>query len=135
MTPRDERVTYEAGVHNVTSALTEEQASVCRRFGVPPVKTGPDVKVGIAKNVAKEQDLWPLNGLRHPPEADTAGWYLWAGEAFPENPRLWVPLHAAHLAQYRPICLPYLALPPGWRFLLAPGYEDVWYDETLLVLD
>jgi hypothetical protein len=30
---------------------------------------------------------------------------------------------------------PYLALPPGWRFLLAPGYEDVWYDPTLLDLD
>ncbi|WP_459166268.1 hypothetical protein [Sinorhizobium meliloti] len=23
-------------------------------------------------------------------------------------------------------------MPPGWRFLIANGYEDVWYDETLL---
>jgi hypothetical protein len=46
-----------------------------------------------------------------------------------------VPTHAAHLTEYRPICLPYLALPPGWRFLLAPGYEDVWYDESLLITD
>jgi len=27
---------------------------------------------------------------------------------------------------------PYLARPPGWRVLLAPGQEDVWYDGTLL---
>jgi hypothetical protein len=27
---------------------------------------------------------------------------------------------------------PYLALPPGWRFLIAPDYEDVWFDESLL---
>lgn len=27
---------------------------------------------------------------------------------------------------------PYLALPPGWGVVLAPDYEDVWYDEALL---
>ena len=31
-----------------------------------------------------------------------------------------------------PEVLPYLALPPGWRFLLAPDYQDVWFDESLL---
>ena len=30
--------------------------------------------------------------------------------------------------------LPYLGLAPGWRFLIAPGYEDVWYDEKLLLV-
>ncbi len=28
--------------------------------------------------------------------------------------------------------LPYLGLPPGWRFLVAPGYVDVWEDPALL---
>jgi hypothetical protein len=28
--------------------------------------------------------------------------------------------------------LPYLALPPGWRFFLATGVEDAWYDPKLL---
>jgi hypothetical protein len=23
----------------------------------------------------------------------------------------------------------------GWRFLIAPGYEDIWFDEKLLRLD
>ncbi|WP_459213513.1 immunity protein Imm33 domain-containing protein [Paraburkholderia caribensis] len=28
--------------------------------------------------------------------------------------------------------MPYLGLPPGWRFLIAEGYEDVWEDAKLL---
>lgn len=28
-----------------------------------------------------------------------------------------------------------LGLPPGWRFLLADGYEDVWEDASLPILD
>jgi hypothetical protein len=26
----------------------------------------------------------------------------------------------------------YLGLAPGWRFLVAPGYKDVWFDAKLL---
>jgi len=26
----------------------------------------------------------------------------------------------------------YLGLAPGWRFLVAPNYEDVWEDYDLL---
>ena len=28
--------------------------------------------------------------------------------------------------------VPYLSLPPGYRFQIADGYEDVWFDLTLL---
>ena len=28
--------------------------------------------------------------------------------------------------------LPYLGLAPGWRFLLAPGHVDVWFDPATL---
>jgi hypothetical protein len=27
----------------------------------------------------------------------------------------------------------YLGLPPGWGFIIAPGYEDTWQDAKLLV--
>jgi hypothetical protein len=43
------------------------------------------------------------------------------------------PMHVEHLPDWCPEALPYLALPPGWGFILAPGYEDVWYDEAFLV--
>jgi hypothetical protein len=31
--------------------------------------------------------------------------------------------------------LVYLALPAGWRFLSAPGYEDIWFDDGLLNIE
>ena len=30
------------------------------------------------------------------------------------------------------MALPFMALPPGWRFMVAEDYEDVWSDSTLL---
>jgi hypothetical protein len=45
---------------------------------------------------------------------------------------LFAPLCVAHLQERCAAILPYLALPPGWRFLIAPGHEDLWYDADLL---
>jgi hypothetical protein len=64
---------------------------------------------------------------------DTSGWYIWAGEGSPSSdPDFFVPLHLEHLSEWRPEILKFLGLPPGWRFLTAGKYEDVWYDATLL---
>jgi len=108
----------------------DDQRATAERFGAEPVPVDTALKVGIARNVRTE--LQPLNALRHRPEGDTSGWYIWAGEDLSEDPDFFVPLHITHLAEWCPQILPYLALPPGWRVLLAPGYEDVWFDEALL---
>ena len=89
----------------------------------------PDMKVGLAKNV-RTSDL-PIHGLRHPPEADTSGWFIWAGEELSDHPDFFEPTHVGHLAELIPEVMPYLALPPGWRFLIAPGHEEVWEDPSL----
>ena len=47
------------------------------------------------------------------------------------TPGFFVALHVGHLAEWCPRVVPYLALPPGYRVLLAPEYEDVWFDESL----
>ena len=70
--------------------------------------------------------------MRHPPTGDTTGWYIWAGEELLDDADFFEPAHLSHLAGWRPEALAYLALPPGWRFLLAPDQEEVWEDETLL---
>lgn len=62
-----------------------------------------------------------------------SGWYVWGGE-LSADPEFFKPLHVCHLADYAPELLPFLALAPGWRVLLAPGHEDVWYDEALLAV-
>jgi hypothetical protein len=76
----------------------------------------------------------PLNALRHPDKADTCGWYVWSGD-LSRDPDFFQPLHVDHLAEIAPRLAPYLALPPGWRVQLGgDGYEDVWFDSSLLTV-
>lgn len=106
-----------------------QQEAVCRRFGVAPALFLPHLKVGIARNV--RSDLLPINGLRAKAAGDTTGWYIWAGPESSDASDFFVPLHVEHLNQWCPLAIPYLMLPTGWRFQVAPDYEDVWFDEVL----
>jgi hypothetical protein len=108
-----------------------EQRSICERLGSAIVSVDPDMKVGVAMETL---GMLPLNALRHPPEGGTTGWYIWGGESLSDDDEFFQPLHAAHVADHAPQLLPYLALAPGWRVLLAPGVEDVWFDDALLQL-
>jgi hypothetical protein len=78
------------------------------------------------------EGLIPFNGLRHPPAGDTTGWYLWCGEEFSEAPDYFAAIHTYHLYEMYPQFIPLLGLPPGFRFLIAGGYLDVWFDAALL---
>jgi hypothetical protein len=108
----------------------QTQQELCVRYGVPWVASPDHLKAGVARNV--RGGLVPLNGLRHPPEGDTTGWYIWAGEELSAAPDFFEPQHVAHLAELCPAALRFLGLPPGWRFLVAGDYVDVWEDPTLL---
>lgn len=106
--------------------IDRKRAALVARHGFRPCAVSEADKVGIARNVTT--GLAPINGVRCRPEAGTTGWYIWAGEAMSDDAGFFVPLHVAHLADWCPDVLPFLELPPGWRFLIAPGYEDVWFD-------
>jgi len=103
----------------------------CQRLGVVPLPPLDEDKLGIALETLR--DL-PLNGVRHQPEGGTCGWYIWGGAIDPSNQgdAFFQPLHVRHVAQHCPEAVPYLSLPPGWRFLVAPGYEDVWEDQSVV---
>jgi len=111
--------------------VSADQLAVCARFGVKPDVPSGDSRVGIAPN-ARQSELWPLNGLRHRPEHGTSGWYIWRGEHLSQADDFFESLHTSHLSGWCPDAIRFLGLPPGWRFLVAPGHEDVWHDETLL---
>ena len=100
------------------------------KYGAPLVEAPENFKVGISRNV--KDGLWPINGLRHPVEGNTTGWYIWAGEDFSTDPDFFIPLHVKHLEEWCPMVLKYLSLAPGWRFLVTENYEDVWEDKSLL---
>ncbi len=106
------------------------QQSVCDRCGVECDSPDPDLKLGISPHV--RSGTQQINGLRISSEEDTTGWYIWAGEELSTHPEFFSPLHVRHVRSWCPQVLPYLGLPPGWRFLIAPGHEDVWYDPSLL---
>jgi hypothetical protein len=101
---------------------------ICRRFDAECLPPEPAQKVGIALDSLGKV---PLHAARLNPENGTCGWYIYGGE-YSADADFYQPLHVAHLGDYCPSILPYLALPPGWRVLLAPGYEDVWFDSELL---
>jgi hypothetical protein len=110
--------------------IEQGQRQVCGEHGAEYSPVAFDSKLGASADFRFGRR--PLNGLRHPPEGDTCGWYLWSGEELSQATDFFQPLHVRHLVERCPEVLRFLALPPGWRFLIAEDYEDVWYDESLL---
>lgn len=110
-----------------------DQKEICAKYRVKYVPSPSNQKIGVAENV--RAGIEPINGLRHPAEGDTTGWYIWAGEELSDSSDFFKPLHVAHLDNWCPKVKKFLGLAPGWRFLIAGDHEDVWYDETLLDID
>lgn len=108
----------------------QSQADICEHFGSLFEPPGEDQRLGIALDTLSQL---PLNAVRHPPEKGTCGWYIWGGE-LSDAPDFFQSLHVHHLAAHSPVLVPYLALAPGWRVLLAPEQTEVWYDPALLAV-
>jgi hypothetical protein len=106
------------------------QIEICRKYGATYLSSPADLKLGIARNVWEGR--MPINGLRHHPEGDTTGWYIWASTGWSDDPNFFEPIHVGHLIERVFPFVKYLGLAPGWRFLLAGEYEDVWFDKNLL---
>lgn len=112
--------------------IARSQMDTCQKYGAKYVPLDPTLKLGISDNFFSGE--LPLNGLRHPPERNTCGWYLWAGEELSHSPDFFKPMHVVHLFERCPEIIRFLGLPAGWRFLVANTYEDVWFDAELLNL-
>lgn len=108
----------------------KENESVCERQKVIPNKPLKGSIVGLAIDSIGGG---VIHGLRHSPENATNGWYIWCGE-YSDNVNFFKPICVEHLKDYLHFDLfEYLDLPPGFRFLIdGKGYEDVWYDESLI---
>lgn len=90
-----------------------------------------ELKLGVSRSLLGSTWSYPIHGLRHPPTADTSGWYCWTGELRPDGD-FFVPIHQHHLVERLPEISDLLAMPPGSRFLIAPEYRDTWHDPSLL---
>jgi hypothetical protein len=101
----------------------------CEEYGTAYCPPPLGSRVGIAVHTL---GVHPLNGMRIAQHGSVCGWYLWGGGEPSEAEDYFVPMCVEHLSEQCPAALPFLALPPGWRFLADANYVDVWYDASLL---
>jgi len=109
--------------------VSNSKDSICDRLGVSAQPPAEGSKLGVALGTSG----FPINGLRHEVFDDANGWYVWCEEVLGEGDDFFSPLHVEHIHEYLPLIQSYLDLPPGYRFLLGDdGFEDVWFDQSLL---
>jgi hypothetical protein len=113
--------------------IVQFQLNECLKRGVPYLESPYYLMVGLSRDF--DLSIKPINGLRHPPEGVTTGWYIWSGENFSTETDFFEPVHCLYLIESCPEIARYLGLPPGWRFLYADGFEDVWNDESLFEIE
>ena|SRR5579884_511890 len=109
--------------------IEKRQREICRVYSADFVGCDQHAKVGIALHTISQL---PINGLRHPPENGTTGWYIWGGLKFSDHSDFFQPMHVEHLVEYLPKVIDFLGLPPGYRFLIDGDYVDIWFDNALL---
>lgn len=119
----------------MTEDIIKEQHLICNNYSAKFTPVEMESIVGISENT--NGVYMPINGLRHPPKDESSGWYIWSGEHLGQSDDFFKPKHAKHLTARCPQILKFLALPPGYRFLIDVNkdYADVWYDPTLLDVD
>lgn len=106
--------------------LTSIQREVCDEHGAEYLPPVPGTKLGIA--IATLSKV-PVHGVRLAPTETTCGWYIHAGEEWSDAEDFFQPLCIEHLERYCAFALPFLGLPPGWRFMTdGQGFVDVWQD-------
>lgn len=105
--------------------IIASQQDICVKYGTLMVPCTNGVTIGVSRGLRSE--VLPINGVRVAPQGDSSGWFIWSGD-WSDDPAFFVPLHVEHLAHWCPLAVPFLLLPPGWRFQVAPGHEDAWLD-------
>lgn len=111
---------------NIRAVLASQRA-LCARVHAEFEHALPDLKVGISRELLAHPRSIPVRGLRNTPTPTTTGWFLWSGE-MTDDPDFFLPLHLGHIWLSHAHLLPYLGMSRGWCFIVAPGYEDIWYE-------
>lgn len=121
--------------------IAPSQAEVCNRFGVRPERPSPTTAVRCILGRTVADGVWPLFGARWPPTPERAdcGWAIWATHADMDEALEADGFDAVAITDVKArneTAWRYLALPPGWAFVLGPdGFEDVYQDPELLEED
>lgn len=119
-------------MNRIETDLIIKQKSICEKYSSEYFPSPFNMFIAVALKSLEKFEM-PINGLRHPLEShDTTNWYIWAGE-YSEEEDFFDRIHVEHLLELCPKALRFLGLAPGWRFLFDNTYEDVWYDQSLIL--
>lgn len=111
--------------HIGSKIILDLQAAICEKYGSATVFPDPAMKAGLALGTFH---LMPITGVRIAPDNGVDGWYIFGGE-FSDDVNFYQPVHQSHIGEILPQVLPYLALAPGYKFMIDnEGFEDVWYE-------
>ncbi|HEY7772868.1 MAG TPA: hypothetical protein VIC26_06790 [Marinagarivorans sp.] len=104
------------------------QKDMCIKHGAIPCPSHDNDLMDLAKHSIGQL---PINGCRRTPSDGHCGWSLWCGAETPAD-TAFSQLPASNVQRSLAEAYRYLALPPGYRFLIAGAYAKVWFDATLL---
>lgn len=105
----------------------KEQMAVCEKYLSAYLPITPQTMIAIAMQTIGKM---PVYGTRvAQKESGEAGWFIHCGD-FSEAKDFYQPIHAKHIREYLPLVEAYLALSPGYKFIINDkGYEDVWIED------
>lgn len=105
-----------------------EQAQICAKAGSATMPPSPMDIVGVATSTVNES---PIYGVRVNPEHGESGWYIWAGK-YSDAIDFFQSMHVSHIGSFFSITEKYLALEPGYKFIVDhhSGYEDIWLESV-----
>ena len=111
------------------NVIEPSQKEICKKNSAIPCPCAAQDSLGLAVETI---GYLPIHGLRHSLDDGVSGWFIWCGGYLGEEADFFKPMTIVEVHSYLPEVEKYLALPPGYRFLLAGGFEKVWYDSGLI---
>lgn len=105
--------------------IIKVQLAVCAKYHALFHTCADDERAGVAVETLKKE---PIYGVREKNHDGSNSWYIWGGPGSTAED-FYQPLCAGHIGDLIPMVLPYLALPPGYKFIIdRSGFEDVWFE-------
>ncbi|MGV3620670.1 MAG: immunity protein Imm33 domain-containing protein [Archangium sp.] len=129
----DEKSVLKAEDPKRLPSISDAQFAICKKKKVKPQRPWAFGRALMGGSL--QPDVWPVYGVRsHPrPDRGDCGWTFWTGDSdmsrAAKKSKFEI-IEVQAIGERCPAVVPYLALPPGWAFVLGPdGYADVYENE------
>lgn len=129
----DEKSVVKAEDPKRLPSISDAQFAICKKLKVKPQRPWAFGRALMGGSL--QPDVWPVYGVRSLPRPDRGdcGWTFWTGDSdmsrAAKKSKFEI-IEVQAIGDRCPAVVPYLALPPGWAFVLGPdGSADVYENE------